>query len=312
LNFEPVKIEAQAEQAVIVPGAGFQCLSYRIGSLDIVVGPKDPVVEWQQHPFQTGIPILFPWPGRIADGRFSYGGRELQFPINDPHHNCAIHGLTYSRSFAVTKRGPYYVGGILDSRSDADLSRTWPFPFLLELEYEIGDGLRLRAAVTNVGDAPMPFGLGAHPYFHAPLDPGGTRGAMQIQGSVDRRWQTTDDRLLPTGKLENLAGKFELRQPVTLATNNYDDPFTLDAGRGARAARLIDPKLKMALELRAAPAFRELVIYAPPGREVVALEPYTCAPDAFNLAARSVDAGMLELQAGVRFEASFEIRLVAL
>ncbi len=42
---------------------------------------------------------------------------------------------------------------------------------------------------------------------------------------------------------------------------------------------------------------------------VVAIEPYTCAPDAFNLAARGVAAGMRELAPRDSFEAGFEIRL---
>jgi aldose 1-epimerase len=307
-----VQIEAQAERAVIVPEAGFQCLSYRVGALDIVASPKDPAADWKAHPFRSGIPILFPWPGRIADGRFTYRGRQIELPINDPPHNCAIHGLIYNRVFEVIRRGPYFVAARLDSRTDADLSAKWPFPFALELDYEVGNGLRLRAVIENVGAGPMPFGIGAHPYFHAPLDPQGARAAMQIEGVVDRHWQL-DDRLLPTGELEPLSGRTDLRHPVTLGDNTYDDAFTLDANRGEVAARLIDPKLKMALELRASPAFKHLVAYAPPTPSVVALEPYTCGPNAFNLASNGIDAsGMLELQPGARFEASFEIRLSAL
>jgi aldose 1-epimerase len=305
---EFITIEAQAERAVIAPEAGFQCRSYQIGSVDIVAGPQRPEADWKAHPFRSGIPILFPWPGRIADGRFSYRGRTLQMPLNDPSHNCAIHGLIYNRVFQILRRGPYFVAARLDSRSDAELSTLWPFPFVLDLDYEIGNGLRLHAAVQNVGDGPMPFGLGAHPYFHAPLDPRGSRAAMQVQGDVDRHWQL-DERLLPTGALEAPAARFDVRSPVTLGRDNYDDAYTLDAKRGERAARLIDPQLKMALELRASPIFRNLVVYAPPTPDVVALEPYTCGPDAFNLAARGNDSGMLELAPGARFEASFEIRL---
>ena len=65
---EFVTIEAQAERAVIAPEAGFQCRSYRVGSLDIIAGPNDPEADWKSHPFRSGIPILFPWPGRIRDG----------------------------------------------------------------------------------------------------------------------------------------------------------------------------------------------------------------------------------------------------
>ncbi len=308
---EFVTIEARAERAVIVPDAGFQCSSYRVGALDIVAGPRDPEAEWKAHPFRSGIPILFPWPGRIADGRFTYRGRTIELPINDPSHNCAIHGLIYNRVFEVTRKGPYFVAARLDSRTDADLSKLWPFPFVLDLDYEIGNGLRLHASVENVGTDPMPFGLGAHPYFHAPLDRRGTRGAMQVQGDIDRHWQL-DPRLLPSGGPDAPSGRFDVREPVTLGIDTYDDAYSLDPKRGARAARLIDPQLKMALELRAAPIFRNLVVYAPPSPEVVALEPYTCGPDAFNLAAKGIDAGMLELQPGARFEASFEIRLSAL
>jgi galactose mutarotase-like enzyme len=70
--------------------------------------------------------------------------------------------------------------------------------------------------------------------------------------------------------------------------------------------------MKMAVELRAAPIFKHLVLFAPPAPDVVALEPYTCGPDAFNLAAKGIDGGMLELAPGARFETSFEIRLSAL
>lgn len=307
---EFVTIEAQGEHAVIVPQAGFQCLSYRVSALDVIAGPADPM-EWQEKPFRSGIPLLFPWPGRIRDGIFSWRGREVRLPINDPAHNSAIHGLTYKHAFKVTRRGPYFVAARLDSTEESELSRLWPYPFVLDLDYEIGNGLRLHCVVSNTGREPMPFGFGAHPYFHAPLDPQGARAAMQVQGEVDGHWQT-DERLLPTGKLEALSGRMDLRAPVTLGADTYDDPFRLAASRGERAARLIDPKLKMALELRAASAFRDLVVYAPPGKDVVALEPYTCAPDAFNLAARGVDSGVIELQPGARFEASFEMRLSAL
>ncbi|HVN29038.1 MAG TPA: hypothetical protein VMT64_11155 [Candidatus Binataceae bacterium] len=310
---EFVTIEAQAERAVIAPEAGFQCRSYRVGTVEVVAGPNDPEADWKAHPFRSGIPILFPWPGRIADGRFSYrGGHEVKLPINDATHNCAIHGLTYNRVFKVTRKGPYFVAARLDSRIDAELSALWPWPFVLDLDYEVGNGLRLHAAVENVGADSMPFGLGAHPYFHAPLDPRGTRAAMQVQGDIDKHWQL-DTRLLPTAQaFEAPAGRFDVRSPVTLGKDHLDDAYTLASGRGERASRLIDPQMKMAVELRAAPIFKHLVLFAPPAPDVVALEPYTCGPNAFNLASKGIDGGMLELAPGARFEASFEIRLSGL
>jgi aldose 1-epimerase len=312
LSVEFITIEAQAERAVIAPEAGFQCRGYSVGGVDVVAGPQDPEADWKAHPFRSGIPILFPWPGRIADGRFSYGGHDVKLPINDAGHNCAIHGLTYNRVFKVTRKGPYFVAARLDSRTDAELSALWPWPFVLELDYEVGNGLRLHAVVENVGPSTLPFGIGAHPYFHAPLNERGKRTEMQVEGDVDKHWQL-DARLLPTSqRLEAPAGRLDVRKPVTLGTDNLDDAYTLASNRGERASRLIDPQMKIAVELRAAPIFKHLVLFAPPAPDVVALEPYTCGPDAFNLAAKGIDGGMLELQPGARFETSFEIRLSAL
>jgi aldose 1-epimerase len=312
LSVEFIAIEAQAERAVIAPEAGFQCRGYSVGGVDVVAGPQDPEADWKAHPFRSGIPILFPWPGRIADGRFSYGGHDVKLPINDAGHNCAIHGLTYNRVFKVTRKGPYFVAARLDSRTDAELSALWPWPFVLELDYEVGNGLRLHAVVENVGPSTLPFGIGAHPYFHAPLNERGKRTEMQVEGDVDKHWQL-DARLLPTSqRLEAPAGRLDVRKPVTLGTDNLDDAYTLASNRGERASRLIDPQMKIAVELRAAPIFKHLVLFAPPAPDVVALEPYTCGPDAFNLASKGIDGGMLELQPGARFETSFEIRLSAL
>ena len=308
---ELITLEAQSERAVIVPGAGCQCLSYRAGTLEVIAGPANPDA-WREHPHRGGIPILFPWPSRVAGARFTFQGREYRLPINEPARGNAIHGFACERAFRVTRRGPYFVTAILDSADYPDLNAIWPWPFTLEIDYEVGNGLRLKARVSNTGDSVMPFGFGAHPYFHAPLNPKGARDAMMIQLDANARW-LLDARLVPTGEMEPLAGKYDLRAPRPLGNDTYDDVFRMaqiskdDAS--APRARLIDPSLKIAIEIRADAAFGDFVVFAPPDNPVVALEPYTCAPDAFNLAARGVAAGMRELAPGQTFEAGFEIRL---
>ena len=37
--------------------------------------------------------VLIPWPNRIRDGRYSFGGRDLQLGLTDPGHGNASHGL---------------------------------------------------------------------------------------------------------------------------------------------------------------------------------------------------------------------------
>jgi len=308
---ELVTLEAQSERAVIVPAAGCQCLSYRAGTLEVIAGPADPDA-WREHPHRGGIPILFPWPGRVAGARFTFDGHEYRLPVNEPARGHSIHGFACERAFRVTRRGPYFVNTILDSSDYSDLDTIWPWPFTLEIDYEVGNGLRLKTRFTNTGDSSMPFGFGAHPYFHAPLNSKGQRDAMMIQLDADARW-ALDARLIPTGNTEPLAGKYDLHAPRLLGNDTYDDVFRMApiSGSDEPRARLIDPSLKIALEVRADAAFEDFVVYAPPDNLVVALEPYACVPDAFNLAARGIAAGMRQLAPGQTFEAGFEIRVSA-
>ena len=308
---ELITLEVQSERAVIVPAAGCQCLSYSAGTLEVIAGPASPDA-WREHPHRGGIPILFPWPSRVAGARFTFEGREYRLPVNEPALGNAIHGFACERAFRVTRRGPYFVTAILDSSDYSDLDAIWPWPFALEIDYEVGNGLRLKTRITNTGDSVMPFGFGAHPYFHAPLNPKGTRDAMEIQLGAEARW-LLDANMIPTGATEPLAGKFDLRAPRAIGVDTYDDVFHMAAiskdDESKPRARVIDPSLKIAVEVRADDAFGEFVVFAPPNSPVVALEPYTCAPDAFNLAARGVAAGMRELAPGQTFEAGFEIRV---
>jgi aldose 1-epimerase len=49
------------------------------------------------------------------------------------------------------------------------------------------------------------------------------------------------------------------------------------------------------------------VIYNPPHREAICIEPYTCVPDMIRLQAKEIDAGMQLLPAGEAFSAEIRI-----
>jgi galactose mutarotase-like enzyme len=158
----------------------------------------------------------------------------------------------------------------------------------------------------------MPFGFGAHPYFHAPLGPRASRAAISLQLDANSRWPL-DASMIPSGPPIPLTGKYDLRVPRPLDADTFDDAFRMSpaADPSAPRARMIDPSLNLVVEVRADPAFGDFVVFAPANNPVVALEPYTCAPDAFNLAARGIDSGARELAPRQEFEAGFEIRLSA-
>lgn len=107
-------------------------------------------------------PLLFPVVGAVANDSIRVG--DNSFPM-------AKHGIARKADFTLVDRSDAHVTLRL---SDADVGHaTYPFAFTLDVTHRI-EGLQLTTAVavTNPGDAPLPFSLGFHPAFAWPL-PGG-------------------------------------------------------------------------------------------------------------------------------------------
>ena len=45
--------------------------------------------------------LLMPWPNRIRDGRYEYGGRSLQLPLSEAARSNASHGLARWAAWSV-------------------------------------------------------------------------------------------------------------------------------------------------------------------------------------------------------------------
>ena len=59
-----------------------------------------PEEELAELPAVFGMPLLLP-PNRIRDGRFSAGGHDFRFPINEPATTCFLHGVLLGRPFKL-------------------------------------------------------------------------------------------------------------------------------------------------------------------------------------------------------------------
>ena len=56
-----------------------------------------------ERPSGSGIPLLFPFPGRIGKAKYSFGGREYQLEPGDAFGN-AIHGFVHKRPWRVVEQ----------------------------------------------------------------------------------------------------------------------------------------------------------------------------------------------------------------
>jgi aldose 1-epimerase len=301
-------------EAILVPGLGFACIAFRVPTGDdhwsVLMEPRDD--QWPLARISGfGIPILFPWPNRIRGGRFSFRGREYQLPLTPgaPH---ASHGYVRERPWTVGQSGVDAAGAFcrasitLGNRPDDP----WPFPCRLTFEYRLrGTTLGMIASVENVGSTPMPMGLGIHPWFGLPFGSDTARGAIEVRAPAARFWEL-DETFCTTGPTRPVADGFDARDWQPLADRLVDDVYTdLPLQDGWFTAEIRDPGNGRAVAVRSDGAFREHVVFAPLHLDIVCLEPYTCATDAFNLTARGLDAGTIVLDPGQSWRGEMAIEV---
>ena len=291
---------------------GFNCYQFQA-----MFGGKPIDVLWSAPNFAagterssgSGIPILFPFPGRIQGVDFEWEGKTYRLQPGDKFGN-AIHGFVHTRKWRVLEQSPSRAVGVFQaSVDDSSLLACWPADFKITATYELlGNTLRSHFRLENP-DAKnaLPCGFGTHPYFRVPLG-GPTADESRIRVPARERWKLAD--MLVTGEREPLSNVTAFHSGLRFCETRFDDCFTnLVWNDDECRAHIADPASGRTLTMAFTRAFRECVVYNPPHRQAICIEPLTCPPDPFRLSKLSVDAGLRVLAPGESFEAHVEMRL---
>jgi aldose 1-epimerase len=276
--------------AEVAPALGCNCFAFTSGM---------PVLEpvafdaFRQKPTSYGIPVLFPFPNRIRDGRFTFAGRT--FEINPPRHGFVRDKAWRVRAHGASADAGAWLTAEFDARDHAEQILTqFPFPFQLEVTYRLRDGtLAMETTARNTGDVAMPTGFGIHPYFRRPA-----RGTLRVPAA--RRWELADS--LPTGRLLDVAGAYDLRGGADVNSLQLDDIYTdvwTDADGLVRCTVSDEEAGRETVVEFDREKFPHVVVYTPPApRAALCVEPNTCPTDAFNLQASGVNADVFVLRPG--------------
>ncbi len=295
---------ATGSRATIALHLGFNCYSFQTTVLGESIEVLDVFPEFldgKSRPTRSGIPILFPFPNRIRQGRFTWEGVSYELPQNDPLGN-AIHGFCADRPWRVIRQAENFVTGEFQLSLDApDRLACWPSDFRLQVEYRlVHQRLRANFQILNCGSQRLPWGLGTHAYFRAPLGQAGRRDDCTVEVPASEQWQLIES--LPTGDKRPVSPENDLRGGRSLAGMTLDDVYTGLSYAGPQFdCILIDERAGMQLTQTCPPIFREIVAFTPPNRNCICLEPYTCVTDAINLQSRGIDAGLRVLSPGSEF-----------
>jgi aldose 1-epimerase len=305
LSGDQVKIAAAGYVAEIATvGASLRTL--RHDGRDLVV----PFGADEVRPVYRGA-ILAPWPNRVVDGQYEFDGAANELPLTEPRRLHALHGLVVWNDFVVEHHDADRA--VLSTEITA--REGYPHSVRVVVEYRIdADGLHTSVTGENRGSGRAPWGTGPHPYVVAG------------QGHVDDWTLTlpasevldvTPDRLIPTGLVPVdviEAGLFDLRTPTLIGERFIDHAFT-DIARGQDG--IAEVRVIAAdgggVVVRFGPECPWVQIHTADHvvpeyhRAGLAVEPMTCAPDAFN---SGEERGLIVLDAGASHTASWTIAAV--
>ena len=293
---EQLEIRCGSQRATIVEiGGGLR--SYRVGEEDVLEG------------YETGEmcsggrgQVLMPWPNRIRDGSYAFAGARMQLPLSEVANHNAIHGLVRWARWTVRAHDSDRV--VMEH--DLHPQPGYPFSLKLSIEYALtNDGLRVHATAQNPASVACPFGAGMHPYLTAGVVPIDDL-VLEAPGRIHLR---ADERGIPVAREPVDGTTLDLRRPKAIGSAKLDDCFTnLERDPDGRAwVHLRDADGQRSASLWVDSAYDYLMLFtgdtlSARARHGVAVEPMTCAPDAFN----SGD-GLIILEPGGAFAGAWGI-----
>jgi aldose 1-epimerase len=278
---------ARHAEVGIAPSLGNLAYKFKVNGKNALWLPYESLAEMKARPQFGGIPFLAPWANRLSEDAFFANGQKFRLNpdlgnIRRDENRHPIHGLL---NFS-----PYWKVTAVESDSDAasvtsrlefwkhpELMAQFPFAHTIETTYRLHEGvLEVRTTIENLSAAPMPVGIGYHPYFQlhdAPRDQWKVHLAARDHLMLSKM-------TIPTGERKPV----EFPDPLPLAGMALDDVFGSLVHDGSERATFSVEGAHEKISVIYGPKYTVAVVYAPPGRQFICFEPMSAITDGFNLA----------------------------
>jgi galactose mutarotase-like enzyme len=249
----------------------------------------------------VGIPLLHPWANRLGGLAYRAGGHQVQLDAASPllhfdANGLPMHGVPGSKlAWRVTgleaDADAARLSAELDWRS-GELLAVFPYAHRLEVTARLeSGGLTLSTTLTPAAEAVVPISFGYHPYLRLPGTP---RAEWRVSWPPMHRLEL-DAHGIPTGA----------ESPFNWGGDDLGDVALDDAFAGltdGASFGLATPGRRIALTF--VEGYRFAQIYAPRGRDFIAVEPMTAPANAL-VSGR----GLRLVSPGASFRAAFRIEI---
>lgn len=247
------------------------------GTMRDLLYPMRTEIEVERHRWAKGAQLA-PWPNRIQKARYEFEGVEHR-PVKNfkPQGGHAIHGLAMFEAAKLSAKD--LDAGWIELSLESKGWTGYPFPIRMSFRFALdpAEGFRMETVFENTGKTDLPAGHGWHPYFRLSNSvipclltlPAGKRLEMTPQA-------------VPSGE-KTAWTKFS--RPTAIGPDFLDACVEIAAVKGIATTRLSDPVTGLSLDLwqEAGPGkYGYVQVFTHPRRHCLAIEPMTCAPNAFN------------------------------
>lgn len=254
---------------------------------------------WQGDPAYWGrtSPVLFPIVGGLKDGRYRVDGRE---------YTMGQHGFARDMEFRLKSQVASEIWFFLESNEET--FQKYPYPFLLEIGYEIIDRtVVVKWRVSNQAKEPIWFSIGGHPAFLCPIDPGTDQ--TQYRLVFDEKEKLVSS-CIEGGLLGPKKKTYALRNGILPVTADlFDGDALVIEGEQAHSVALARPDGKPYLTVDFdAPLFG---IWSPPKKKApfICIEPWYGRCDSVDFTGEFKEREWGQQLSGAVFEAQYRITI---
>ena len=233
------------------------------------------------------VTLVANWKGKLSGAiEHAMHGLILSSSTDDVQNVATADGGTIS---GIIHAGDF--GGHWFSKNDVSVSTTLS-----------GKAVEETVTVKNIGDQPEPVGIAWHPYFAIPS---GDRTQVRLHIPSQTRAEVNNyDDVFITGRLlpvKNTPYDFTAKGGAALNKQFLDENWVdlQKAADGSTTAEIIDPAAKYGIRITAlSPEVNTIQVYAPPDRNIVALEPQFNWNDPFSKKWKGRETHMVTLTPG--------------
>lgn len=211
--------------------------------------------------------FLIPFPNRICDGKYVFEGKTYQLEKNHEKEGHAIHGLIFDKKFSLINKmiSDDFIFLIFKYEIKKSDFEGYPFNLFILITFKLEKKrLGIEVKATNLDNINVPYGVGWHPYirFTDKID------NYSLALSSDDALEVSQEKIMiPTSKI--------IKKYIDKKIGNtvLDAGFTCLKKHMTQIGNIIvfqDESMDF------------LQIYTPGHRRSIAIEPMSCAADAFN------------------------------